>query len=74
MSTDYKGEVKYRYSEFHNMHSKLRKIVFPARLPAFPSKTYFSNLRQLDISGLERRRLELEIYMTNVLNDPAFHC
>jgi PX domain len=68
------GSVQKRYNEFLDFHKSLSKIVSPAKLPSFPRKSYLRRLQKIDEKALSTRKVQLQNYLSHILNDTAFLC
>ena len=64
----------YKFSEFCDLHKTLKKVLSPGPLLPFPSKNYGQSFTQKDKLAIEARKIKLEIYLSQILNDPAYLC
>lgn len=72
---NYQGCIYKRYNEIYALHCSLKKLLYPAALPEFPSKFYLDSFRKnINTKAIECRKKELEAYLGHILNDPAYHC
>lgn len=58
----------------HELHTSIKLVIWPAKLPSFPSKNYLISLKGLDPQAIEKRKEAIEEYLRHILNDPAFLC
>ena len=63
----------FKLQDFYTLHKTLSKVFSPASL-YFLNKSFPNTLKPSDQSLTEKIRLELEHYLLEVLNDPAFIC
>ena len=59
-----------RFSEIFNLHKQLKKKNIPT--PAFPQKYLYHKPKNLEAHLIEIRRAQLEEYLGNIFNDPAY--
>ena len=61
--------VERRYSDFENLHSRLREQNKSLLLPALPAKTYLNLINMQEIDFAKKRAKELEIYLNKMLTN-----
>ena len=69
----FRKTIGYKLQDFSTLHKTLSKVFSPASL-YFINKSFPSKLNSSDQSLTEKIRLELEHYLLEILNDPAFIC
>lgn len=69
----FKNTIGYKLKDFSNLHKTLSKLFLPGSL-YFLNKSFPSQLKKSDQGQTEKIRMELEHYLLEILNDPAFIC
>lgn len=67
--------ISKRYRDFHTFHENLAKQIAPGKPPDLPEKNSIAHmLKGHDPEFIGERKGQLEKYISEVLNDPAYHC
>mmetsp|Transcript_27998 Transcript_27998/g.50162 ORF Transcript_27998/g.50162 Transcript_27998/m.50162 type:complete len:591 (-) Transcript_27998:1-1773(-) len=66
--TSTEGTAKMRYNDLYNLHNGLKSLIFPGKLPTFPSRSIFA----LGEDSIKQRAHELQTYIKHITNDPAY--
>ena len=61
--------IDRRYSDFENLHNRLKELNKSLILPALPPKTYLNLINMQEIDFAKKRAKELEIYLNKMLTN-----
>lgn len=64
----------YKFADFCDLHKALKKTLQPGNIIAFPAKNYGQSFKTKDKLAIEARKEKLELYFSQILNDPAYLC